>query len=60
VAARERESWCEARRLCRSKDRGFPQGFSKEIQEATQDKTLSAPSLGHDLAIGRFIECALD
>jgi DNA-binding protein H-NS len=25
------------------------QGFSKEIQEATQGKTLSPPSLGHDL-----------
>jgi DNA-binding protein H-NS len=35
VAARETESWREARRFCCSKDRRFPQGFPDEIQEAT-------------------------
>jgi hypothetical protein len=34
--------WREAQRLCCSKDGGFSQGFSKEIQEATQGKTLSS------------------
>jgi hypothetical protein len=38
VAAREAQGWCEARRLCRSKDSGFSQSFPEESKEAPTQK----------------------
>jgi hypothetical protein len=38
VAAREAQGWCEARRLCGSKNSGFWQNFREENKKAPTQK----------------------
>jgi hypothetical protein len=54
-AARETQGWCEAERLCRSKDSSCSQGFPEESKEApTQEVTRAAAGGGSEVLVSSF------